>query len=252
MAESFGADGAIASVRGGTLNLNGEQREWVRTLYDSEVLYVDRNVGLLLDHLKKLNLYDDTLIILTSDHGEEFWEHNGFDHGHTLYNELLWVPLIIKLPAPSLKTTVPQMVSVERIMPTVLELCGIEYKQDDMSYSSLVPTWSDSSESSDAVPIVCTGLRYYEEKEAVFFKGFKYILSLFSGRQEFYDLTEDPAERFNIAHFSEAEMGEARKILTEYHKAAERLKKLYSLEKPQEQELDADTLRQLKSLGYVR
>ena len=243
--------GAKKSVREGFLKLTGEQREWVRTLYDSEVLYVDENIGTLLDHLKKLNLYDETLIILTGDHGEEFWEHDGYAHGHTLYNELLWVPLLIKLPDSSLKTTIPRTVSIERIMPTVLELCGIKYERNCISYGSLVPVWSTSSEVNDVQPIVCTGLLFYEEKEAVIFDGFKYIHSLFTGREELYDLIDDPAERFNISRLSGTKMGQARQILTEHRKAAMTLKKIYSLEKPQEQELDVDTTRQLKSLGYI-
>ncbi len=252
MRTSFATEGANRSVRDGTLKLNPEQREWVRTLYDCEVIYVDRNVGMLLDHLKELNLYDDTLIILTSDHGEEFWEHGGIDHGHTLYNELLWVPMIIKLPAPYLKTAVPQKVSNGQIVPTVFELCGIDYKRDYLSYDSLVPAWSASSKVDAEVPIVCTGLLYYEEKESVIFDGYKYIHSLFTGRQEFYDLTEDPAERFNIEHLSETKVGNAKQILTENDKETRRLKKIYSLEGAQKQEVDADTMRQLKSLGYVQ
>ncbi len=251
MKKTFGSTKGNLPVRNGTLRFNGEQREWIRTLYSCEVPYVDRNVGVLLDHLKKLNLYDDTLIILTSDHGEEFWEHNGFEHGHALYNELLWVPMMIKLPAPSLQTTVPQIVSNGRIVPTVLDLCGIDYKQNYLSYSSLVPAWSTSSEMNDAVPIVCTGVRFYEEKESVIFDGFKYILSLFSGRQELYDLAQDPAETFNIAHLNETEVGNAKQILTENHKEAQRLKQFYFLERPQEREVDSETMRQLKSLGYV-
>lgn len=251
MGESFGTVGAHAPVRSGSLKLTGEQREWARTLYDSEVRYVDDNVGLVLDHLKKLNIYDDSLIILTSDHGEEFWEHDSYEHGHTLYNELLSVPLIIKLPAPLLKTTVAQPVSAESVMPTVLQLCGIEYKQDCLSRGSLVPFWSVRSEVNEADPILCTGLLYYEEKEAVIFDGLKYIHSLVTGREEFYDLTDDSGERFNIAHLSAAKLDKASEILTKHYKATGRLKELHSLEKPQEAELDADTRRQLKSLGYV-
>ena len=89
------------NVRAGMLKLSAEQREWVRKLYDDEVRYVDENVGRLLGHLRETGQYDDALIIVASDHGEEFWEHDGFEHGHTLYNEVLRVPLMIKLPGGS-------------------------------------------------------------------------------------------------------------------------------------------------------
>src|SRR5262249_38129382 len=70
----------------------------LRALYEGEVRYADRQFGIFLDLLRYLDLYDDSLIVLVADHGEEFYEHGGFDHGRTLYEELLHVPLIIKLP----------------------------------------------------------------------------------------------------------------------------------------------------------
>ena len=92
---------AVPSVRAGELELSEPQREWVSKLYAAEVSFVDDNVGRILQTLRDLGLYDEALIVLTSDHGEEFWEHGGYEHGHTLYDELLRVPLILKLPGSS-------------------------------------------------------------------------------------------------------------------------------------------------------
>ena len=108
------------ATQDGTFDPLVEEKEWIRKLYDAEVRYVDHNVGQVLDALKEKRLYDKSLIIITSDHGEEFWEHDGIGHGHTLYNELLWVPLIIKVPDSigrlgEINTTV----STLSILPTV-------------------------------------------------------------------------------------------------------------------------------------
>ncbi len=70
----------------------------LRGLYDGEVRAADRSFGAFLDLLRAAGLYDESIVVLVADHGEEFAEHGGFDHGRTLYDELLRVPLMIKLP----------------------------------------------------------------------------------------------------------------------------------------------------------
>jgi arylsulfatase A-like enzyme len=99
--------------------------EHLEALYLGEVSYTDRQFGLFLDLLRRLDLYDPSLILLVSDHGEEFAEHGGFDHGRTLYDELLEVPLIAKFPQDRwADTRVARPVSTVDILPTVLALTG--------------------------------------------------------------------------------------------------------------------------------
>ncbi len=76
-----------------------EQAAELRELYVGEIEYLDRNMGKLIEHLKALGLWDDAVIVLTSDHGEEFHEHGGWWHGLTLYEEQIRVPLLVKWPA---------------------------------------------------------------------------------------------------------------------------------------------------------
>jgi len=94
--------------------------------YDGKIRYHDENLGLLLEHLKRLNLSDETIIIVTSDHGEEFYEHNGWGHGHSLYEEIIHVPLIFYGPEliPRGKRT-KELVELVDIFPTVLSMLGI-------------------------------------------------------------------------------------------------------------------------------
>ena len=238
-------------VRRGALTFTHEQREWLRTLYHAEVHYVDDNIGLLVNHLKKLNIYDDTIIVLTSDHGEEFWEHGGYEHGHTLYDEVLWVPLMIKLAGSSFKGEIEESVSTVSIMSTVLELCRIEYQQDHVQRGSLAPVWESRLKASDMGPILSTGMLFYEEKESVRFDGQKYIRFLETDHEEYYDLTDDPGEKFNIAYTSEAQVQEAEEHLEEHYRAAEILRKHYSLGEGAQEELDADMTEKLRTLGYL-
>ncbi len=94
-------------------------------LYDGEVSFLDERLGVLFDKMRELGIYDDWVIVLTADHGEEFYEHQGWWHGLTLFQEQLNVPLIIKLPAAEYAgLRVPGLVRQIDICPTVLGLAG--------------------------------------------------------------------------------------------------------------------------------
>jgi arylsulfatase A-like enzyme len=95
-------------------------------LYDGEVRYLDEKLGQLFDWLRERGLYDDSLIILTSDHGEEFQEHGGWWHGQTLYQEQIAVPLVIKYPGGAQGgTVVTDLARSLDIAPTILDVAGV-------------------------------------------------------------------------------------------------------------------------------
>jgi arylsulfatase A-like enzyme len=103
------------------------EREAVIARYDAEIAFFDAQFGRLLDHLKTRGRYEETLLILTADHGEEFQEHGGWLHAHTLYNELLHVPLIIKYPrrlAGVNGRVTEQPASLIDVVPTIREVLG--------------------------------------------------------------------------------------------------------------------------------
>jgi len=103
---------------------NAADTAHLRALYEGEVQHADRQFGAFLDLLRYLGLYEKSLVILVSDHGEEFYEHGGFDHGRTLYPELLHVPLIVKLPGEETGLRISQRVSTVDLPPTILALLG--------------------------------------------------------------------------------------------------------------------------------
>jgi uncharacterized protein (TIRG00374 family) len=95
-------------------------------LYDGEITFWDEHFGSLVRELKARGLYDGLTIVVTSDHGEEFYDHGGFWHGSTLYDEALHVPLFVKLPEQRLAgTVVRHMVQSIDVMPTLLELARV-------------------------------------------------------------------------------------------------------------------------------
>jgi len=100
-------------------------RAHIQALYDGCIRYVDEHVGQLLKKLDDLDLAKSTCVLITSDHGEEFWDHGKILHGHTLYDELVRVPFLVRWPghiAPGL--AVKAQVGGTSIMPTLLELAG--------------------------------------------------------------------------------------------------------------------------------
>ena len=116
--------------REGRMPTDAPTRRWIETLYDLEVREADAVVGELLATLERSALYERALIVVSSDHGEEFWEHEGFEHGHTLYDEVLHVPLIVKPPAsvalrPAAERVIETPASLENVYPTILSLCGL-------------------------------------------------------------------------------------------------------------------------------
>jgi len=109
-------------------------------LYDGEIRYTDEAlIGPLVALLRELGLYDRTLIVLTSDHGEKFNEHYGWVHAHTLYDEEIHVPLMFKFPASRHRgDRIEDSVRSIDIAPTVLEVAGIGFKLDEIDGRSLM------------------------------------------------------------------------------------------------------------------
>ena len=104
-----------------------EEADRLRTLYDGEITYWDEQFGALMDELRQRGLYDDMMIVVTSDHGEEFADHGGFWHGTTLYDEQVHVPLFVKLPGNERAgTRVGHWVQSVDLMPTILRRVGLE------------------------------------------------------------------------------------------------------------------------------
>ncbi len=121
----FGTRVEMIAIRRGELVPDPATLERAERLYDGEVAYTDHEVGRLLAGLEALGLAEDTLVVVTSDHGEEFGDHGGFEHGHTMYTELLHVPLLLRLPGVLPRRVVDAAVRLVDVAPTVLELCGL-------------------------------------------------------------------------------------------------------------------------------
>jgi arylsulfatase A-like enzyme len=234
-------------------------------LYDGEIRYTDETlIGPLIAALKDMGLYDRTLIVFTSDHGEEFFDHHGWGHGHSLYDESLKVPLIIKFPDSRFQgRKIADMVPLVDIFPTILEEAGIEYADLDIDGQSLFPliTGEEKGDRGFLADLAANVLASRIPQRISMSQGKeKLILNREMSPEdlgffitpppvldpvEFYDLAQDPDERRNIVEERAASANRIIRRIDEVYKAA-RKRKTGKLT------MGEELRKQLKALGYIR
>jgi arylsulfatase A-like enzyme len=162
-------------------------------LYDGEIAFADAQLARLLARVRELGIEGSTLVVLHADHGEELWDHGGFEHGHTQHEELLHVPLVLSLPGrvPAEKR-VAQRVRAQDAFATILELCGVARPASTSSESLLAPIERDRDALSESI---LWGTR--EEKSLAI--GRDKLISDGAGGESLFDLDVDPLEQIDRA-----------------------------------------------------
>jgi len=208
--------------------------------YDGEIAFTDRHIGRVLDALDETGQAGNTIVVLFSDHGEEFLDHGGLRHGHTLFGELVRVPLILR--APGLEPgRVAGIVRTVDIFPTVLDLVGLPTPADIMGRGLL-------REGASLPALAETRLDQGALMEALVHDGHKLIHDLRDDSYALFDLVNDPREQEDIAGQQPARLAELRKLLRGSVRQSERLSERF--ETSPELDLSPAVLEQLKGLGY--
>lgn len=156
-------------------------------LYDGNLRYADSQVGILYNKLKSLNLENNTLIVITSDHGEELGDHGYYGHGLSAWDSNIHVPLIIahppKIPAG---VKIKGMTESVDIMPTILDLCNVKLPRNKrMDGISLLKFIKHPNCSK----------KYIFSRHTIRSDKYKYIID----KDLFYNLKDDPQEKINLA-----------------------------------------------------
>jgi len=225
----------------GRRQLTPEILAHLEALYDADVATNDHAFGTFLDHLKEKGLYRDALILLLSDHGEEFNEHRHLRHGRSLHGESLRVPLILKLPAGGRGRRVEEAVQHIDILPTLVTYLGLEVPADLRGRDLLAAT------ALEPVPIFSYLHLDGPARLSVRDGRWKLILR-YDGdrfyRPRLYDLVSDPAEQHNLAGERPVRAGYLASLLRRQLQAEQVLAS-------EEAIIDDQIRKDLQALGYV-
>ena len=227
---------------------------YLLALYDAELRVADSAFGRLIEYLQSENLLDETLVILTADYGEEFWEHGKHAH-QQLYEEVVHIPLIARDPGGPTGIRRSDLVDLIDVMPTALSSLGLPVPATAAGRD--VSLRSESSPNTDRMLVAQVNAVLGNPAQfAVRSDAFKV---LFSGEDrsgvEVYALDEDPSERTDIAGSERAEpiVEQARRAVDDHLERARRHQQQFSLRPDpiRSSRLNARQRNELRMLGYI-
>jgi arylsulfatase A-like enzyme len=216
--------------------------------YDGGIAYIDSQIGQLVDWLKSQNLYDNTMIIVTADHGESFGERRLFLHGNSLYANLLRVGLLVKYPYGAHAGVVDAPVSLIDIFPTVMKAAGVEPPPGIQGRDLLDPAASDPRELfSESFP--CPVLHGPQCPSGCLMRTVvswpdKFIWSS-KGSPEAYQLRQDPGETHNL-------FGSLNKTAQALSAALRAWIKTMPPQLKQNVTMSPEDVKRFKALGYIQ
>ena len=234
--------------------MDKEQLEYIISWYDSNVLYADRIAQIAFEALENQGVLENTIFVVTSDHGEAFFQHGRMLHGSTLFDEMLHIPFLIRFPRGSGITPkrIHSISSLVDVTPTLADIYGLS-EMPEFSGKSLLPLILSDGESS-ANSFIYTELPTFERSAelhgitaAVRDMEYKYIFS--ARRQQLYHLPSDPLEQTNLS--------KTRPIVAHYY---QQLMNTFLAQHPlvssntevDLEQQDESVLQNLKDLGYIK
>jgi arylsulfatase A-like enzyme len=169
-----------------------EKAEIAREVYANSLAYIDSQLGRLFDHLKKRGEWDRTLVVVSGDHGEAFYEHGMPAHANSIFDEAARVPLVIRAPG-MIPTIDPRPAELTDIPPSVFHLLGLPAHPSFQGENLFAP---DPRPDRIRYVLIQTGC---DNHLGVIQSGFKLILNADSGRRTLFDLRNDPGEKTNVS-----------------------------------------------------
>ncbi|MFO8057079.1 MAG: sulfatase [bacterium] len=228
-------------------------------LYDGEIRYFDDQLKKLLAALRERDLLDNTLVVISSDHGEEFKEHGGLTHGKTVFQEVVHVPLILYFPGrlPEGKE-VNTMTRNLDILPTVLDIAGIE-PPGHLEGRSLAPLWKKEAATAPETSFAhiefegqgTAGMGYAKiEHASVSTNEWRYIRDMLENKDMLFDRKEDPADENNLAEEHPEKVKKFSRQLQHHLNRSQNLKRKLGISDTASPKIDESEKKKLEALGY--
>lgn len=227
---------------GAASKLKKEDIEFIQAMYDAGVRYTDDQLRMAFDSLKEMGILDNCLLVITSDHGEEFGEHGGLMHRGLLYRELIQVPLIVAGNGVKKGLVDQRLVSVADIAPTILSYLGLQVNMAFSGNDILRPDPSDNG--AEALVVSQFGNLYYSVRT----DQWKYILNTKTGKEQLFEVKKDPDELKNVAVINPQTCQLLNRKLSSWKKQQA---PMTLGAKPRVKE-DEGHIKKLRSLGYVQ
>lgn len=185
----------------GKINLTEKDVAFWRSWYDSKIRDSDDRLKEFWEAYSRIDTKNKTMVVIVADHGTEFYEHGRFDHGFSLYDELVHVPLIFVIPGTEGVGMIGDQVTTLDVAPTILDITGVtpskQYASQLRGSSLLSYLQRGKGEARDV--FIETDYRDYTHKRGVrTTDGWKYILTMENGKEELYNLANDPGEQKNL------------------------------------------------------
>jgi arylsulfatase A-like enzyme len=246
-----GVNGAMLVQPWMPIAMNDELLAGIRDTYDAEVATLDAELRELFAGLEARGVLDHAVVVVVADHGDELWEHEALSHGHTLYEELIHVPLIIGAPGARFHGQVDDVVSLVDVAPTILALVGVPIPPE-FEGRSLVPWLEGGSRPQSGVSPrnACSELlphneqtRRLGERRAVVAGRLKLIAGP-GDQRTFYDLAADPAEQHPLSAVDDSGL-----LVGALEQAVARAQRTATT--PKREPLDEESRARLRALGYA-
>ena len=232
-----------------TKSITPAQQSHFVELYERSLHYLDAQIGRLMSHLDQSGYGSNTIVIVVADHGEEFLDHDRWGHWESnLFDEILKVPLILRLPDQASGQVIRSQVRLLDLMPTILEMCGCPAPTGLMG-TSMTPVWAKQEVAYDGAVSLSEMRRDPWHRVAVRTEAFKYIWdSKRPDQPVLYDLRADPAEKQDV---STSYPQEVRQFQARVDTHLRRVAETEPMTAAPKLELDEEVVRRLRDLGYV-
>jgi arylsulfatase A-like enzyme len=232
-----------------TKTITAVQRDRFVELYEQSLRYVDAQIGQLMNRLTTSGYDANTIIIVVADHGEEFLDHGRWGHWESnLYDEILKVPLIIRLPNGPQGLVIQRQVRLLDLMPTILALCDCPIPGDLMGHS-LVPLWTQAEAEHPGELAVSEMRRNSWHRIAIRTEAFKFIWdSKQPDQPQLYSLQADPDERHDVSNACPQEVSRFQTRVDEHLRRVAATEPAIVAPEPA---YDQEVARRLRELGYV-